>query len=345
MKSIVLTLDYELYGNGSGDVFRHVIIPTDKILKIAGRYNARITFFFEVVEYWKLKKEWERGNSMGYDTNPVAAIEDQLKHAYREGHDIQLHLHPQWVDAVYVNRHWKVNLDEWRLGGYKREGEFSLVHLLEKGKKTLENIIQSIDPGYQCIALRAGGYNIQPSQEIVKAMRAAHLYIDSSIFPGGKECGTLSRYDYSDIPVDAGFWNVGTELEKPGKSGIMELPIVAFPLVRWKKYLTMERIKSLLRNRESAKDAFEAKTGGDKGKWRKIKFFLEEEWQTWDYCLFSKSMHRQFLKAIEKQSDRNVFTLVGHPKSFVSGKGLEYLLGRTRGKYSCITISQFIKSL
>ena len=345
MKSIVLTLDYELYGNGSGDVFKHIIVPTNKILKIAKKYNFHITFFFEVVEYWKLKKEWEQGNSMGYDANPIVAIENQLKHAYQEGHDIQLHLHPQWVDAVYVNDHWKVNLNEWRLGGYTREGDFSLICLLEKGKKTLENIIQPIDPNYQCIALRAGGYNIQPSQEIVKAMRAAHIYVDSSIFPGGKECNMLSNYDYFDIPVDVGFWNVGTELEKMGNTEILELPIVAFPLVRWKKYLTIERIKSLLQNRKSAKDAFEAKTGGEKGKLEKIKFFFEEEWQTWDYCLFSKSMHRQFLKAIEKQNNRNVFTLVGHPKSYVSSKGLEYLLIRTQDKYSYITLSHFIKSL
>ena len=30
MKNIILTLDYELYGNGSGNVFRHIIEPTEK---------------------------------------------------------------------------------------------------------------------------------------------------------------------------------------------------------------------------------------------------------------------------------------------------------------------------
>lgn len=341
-----MTLDYELYGNGSGDVFKHIIAPTDKILELVKNYNIHITFFFEVVEYWKLKEEWERGNNMGYDTNPIVAIEDQLKQAYQEGHDVQLHLHPQWVDAKYVKDHWEVNFNEWRLGGYKREGEFSLVNLLKKGKKTLEDIIQPIDPDYQCIALRAGGYNIHPSQEIVKAMQAVHLYIDSSIFPGGKEDGMLSCYDYSSIPVDVGVWNVGTKLEIMGTSEIIELPIVAFPLVRWKKYLSIERIKSLLQNKKSAKNAFAAKTEREKsGKWGKIKFFFKEEWQTWDYCLFSSSMHWKFLKAIEKQYDRSVFTLVGHPKSFVARKSLKYLLARTQGKYSYTTISQFFKSL
>ena len=51
MKNIILTLDYELYGNGSGNVFRHIIEPTEKILSIAERYNVKITIFFEVIEY------------------------------------------------------------------------------------------------------------------------------------------------------------------------------------------------------------------------------------------------------------------------------------------------------
>ena len=42
MRTLFLTLDYELYGNGSGDVFHHIIEPTDRILKIAEKY---ITYY------------------------------------------------------------------------------------------------------------------------------------------------------------------------------------------------------------------------------------------------------------------------------------------------------------
>lgn len=54
MKTLLFTLDYELYGNGSGDVFKHIIEPTDKILGIVEKYNAKLTIFFEVIEYWKI---------------------------------------------------------------------------------------------------------------------------------------------------------------------------------------------------------------------------------------------------------------------------------------------------
>ena len=335
MKSIILTLDYELYGNGTGDVFKHIIEPTEKILSIARKYNARLTFFFEVIEYWKLKEEWEKGNNMGYVDDPIKAMERQLQSAYKEGHDIQLHLHPQWIDAKYENGQWTVNLNEWRLGDYKKEGEFSLINLLSKGKASIESIIHEIDRNYRCTTLRAGGYNIQPSHEIVKAMKKAGLMIDSSIYPGGKETGSLSNYDYSNISMDLDKWETGSELEKQGHSQIFEYPIVAFPIIRISKYLNIERIKSLLQNKNSAKQAFEAKTSGNnnKGKFQKIKYFFEKEFQTWDFCLFSPKMHKKYLSLIEKQ-DKDIFVLVGHPKSLVSTRGFEFLLQQTHTKFN-----------
>lgn len=349
MKSIIFTLDYELYGNGSGNVYTHIIEPTERILALAGQYKAKITFFVEVVEFWRIEEEWLKGNTMGYSNNPIDDIRKQLQEARKQGHDIQLHIHPQWVDAEYKNGAWSVNLADWRLGGYEKQGEYSLENLLKKGKATLEEWIKPVDANYECIALRAGGYNIQPSGELVNAMQTAGLKIDSSIYPGGKETGTLSNYDYSNIAVDKEYWQTGCELEIEGSSGIYELPIVAFPIKRWKKFASVERIKSLLQNRKSAKDSFEAKTSSGDGKKSskldKIKYFFQDEWQTWDYCLFSKSLHNLFLKKIKKQTKREVFTLVGHPKGYMGGKGFKHLLDKSINSFSFYTITDFYKKV
>ena len=345
MKSLILTLDYELYGNGSGNIYTHIIEPTERILTLFGKYRAKITFFVEVVEFWRIEEEWMKGNKMGYSKNPIDDIKKQLQEARKQGHDIQLHIHPQWVDAKYRDGEWVVNLADWRLGGYSKNGELSLENLLKKGKATLEEWIQPVDAGYKCIALRAGGYNVQPSGELVKAMQTVGLKIDSSIYPGGKETGILSNYDYSNITKDKEFWQTDIELENEGASGIYELPIVAFPIKRWKKFASVERIKSLLQNRKSAKDSFEAKTSNGDGRKssiiEKIKYFFQDEWQTWDYCLFSASLHNHFLKEINKQSHRTIYTLVGHPKSFTSGRGAKYLLDKVYNRFSFKTIREF----
>lgn len=346
MKSLIFTLDYELYGNGSGNVFTHIIEPTKAILGIAEKYNTKLTIYFEVVEYWKLKEEWEKGNCMGYTENPITAMEQQLKCAHSKGHDIQLHIHPQWIDAKWEKSKWTVNYENWCLGGYEGEGEDSMLAIIKRGKETIENIIGK---GYKCTAIRAGGYNAQPSDRIVAAMKKCGLKADSSIVPGAKEVGSLSKYDYSHIKSNIGFWYCTNRLENDSKSetNIIELPIVAFPIIRIQKYLSIERIKSLLQNRKSAKETFQAKTNTKAAINRnklvsKFQFFFETEFQTWDFCLFSKGMHRKFLKEIYNQNDRDVFVLVGHPKSFVSGKGFEFILQQTQNNFQFITTSFFL---
>ncbi|GAP80642.1 polysaccharide deacetylase family protein [Porphyromonas gingivalis] len=342
MKQILFTLDYELYGNGTGNVFEHIIKPTEELLAIARRHGIKYTIFFEVVEYWYLKREWERGNKMGYTEDPISAMEQQLREAYLQGHDVQLHLHPQWIGAVHQDGQWRLDLSNWCLGRYQGGGEYSLLSLLKRGKETIEEIIRPVDPHYSCIALRAGGYNAQPSEEIVRAMRQVGLKVDSSIYPGGFETGVLSNYDYTSVAPGLGHWYVEDRLEYSthGVTDIMELPIVAFPIRRLQKYLSSDRIKALFQNRKSAADTYSAKTANKGGIWGKISYFVELEWQTWDFCLFSKNLHRRFLKRIESQRGRKEFVLVGHPKSYVSGESFNYLIGQLKSSYQFLSMTE-----
>ena len=343
MKKLLVTLDYELYGNGSGDVFKHIIEPTESILAVCNQKNVKVTIFFEVVEYWMLKNEWEKGNTMGYAKNPVEAMENQIIAAYQQGHDVQLHIHPQWVNAVYENGRWNVDFNAWRLGGYKDEGENSIYYLLKKGKETLESIINH--PSYQCTALRAGGYNIQPSREVLNAMCELGLRIDSSVYSGGKETGVLSQYDYSKITNEKGYWYIDKDvlIDEGKKTTLIELPIVAFPLKRIFKFLTIERVKSIFKNRQSAMNSFEAKTSKS-SKLTIIKYFFQYEWQTWDYCLFSNRLHRQYIKKcneLYQQNKRDYFVVIGHPKNLVTTKTLEFLLYHAQqNKYNFQSIKQ-----
>ena len=326
MKHLLLTLDYELYGDGSGNVFEHIIKPTDTILAIAEAHNAHLTIFFEVMEYWRLKEQWELGNRMGYTDNPIEAMETQLQKAYSRGHDVQLHLHPQWANAQWKGDHWVVDNAYWRLSVLSQE---EIEDLLRRGRQTLEDIIGCSQ--YKCDTLRAGGYNVQPSEGIVRAMHNCGFRADSSIYPGGCEQGALSLYDYRSVAADKGMWHCGDSLEtEVAESDITELPIVAFPMMRLKKYMSFDRVRAIWRNRHSATKTFAAKTSvEDRIKPRKLSkllYFFGTESQTWDFCLFSKGMHRSFLRKIRRQADRSFFVLVGHPKSFVSGSSFEFLL-------------------
>lgn len=344
--NLILTLDYELYGDGSGDVFEHMVKPTDKILKICDEHNIKITLFFEVLEYIKLKEQWEAGNSMGYKENPIEAIEKQLQTMALNGHDIQLHVHPQWVNAKWQDDRWVVDLDNWRLGDFKVEQDYSIEDMLRQGKLAIEGIVQKVKPDYKCSILRAGGYNILPSKEVSVAMNKLELTIDSSVYPGGYEQGALSKFDFRNAPIDKDFWQVKPEnfsLES-ASSAILEVPIFSLPQIRLKK-INIQRIKSALQNRSSAFSDLGAKVE-QRSFFQKVWYFFEKESFTWDFCLFNPSLHKTFFKYIQKNlsNKRNTFVLIGHPKGFTGEASLRSLISlASKNNCSFITLESYCK--
>lgn len=347
MKKLLITLDYELFGDGSGNVFKHMIEPTSKILQICDKHNIKTTIFFEVVEYLRLKQEWDNKNSMGYENNPIQAIESQLQEAANNGHDIQLHIHPQWIDAKYKNHKWEVDFSNWRLGGFKQNGGHSLEQLLQEGKSTIENLIRSVTPDYKCIALRAGGYNIMPSDTVYAAMKKTGLKIDSSVFPGGYETSNLSNYDYRHVPVALDYWWGNPEDISKNSSGhqeILEIPIFALPQARWRKVLNYHRLKSMLLNKKSAASSLSKEKIAQKSILDKIRFLRENESFTWDICLFNSRLHSRFLNYIGNhlEEKRNSFVLIGHPKSPLNKAAFLCLIKKINKKrWDFITITQF----
>jgi len=345
--NILLTFDYELYGDGSGDIFKNMVEPTNKILEILDKNSIKSTIFFEVIEYWKIKEQWEKGNNMGYEKNPVKAIEDQLKNAFSNGHDVQLHLHPQWINATWNDGGWIVDNSLWRLGDFEKINDYTLEDLIRDGKKTLVEMFTGINSHYKCHTLRAGGYNIIPSNNILKVMKKLDFICESSVYPGGFEEGTLSRYDYKSIDIKKGFWYIDDDvlLERKYETGMIELPIFALPTTRIRKLLSKNRLISLLSNKKSAITSFSAKAKAEKSLFSKIAYLFRKEYLTWDFCLFSDSMHNRFLAKslkLEKYHNRTTFSVIGHPKNYVNSASLNSIISRTqRLNVSFLTVSEF----
>lgn len=344
MKHLVLTLDYELYGDGSGDVFIHMIEPTNKILAICDQHQVKLTLFFEVLEYIRLKQEWDNGNRMGYTGNPVQAIEQQLQKMALDGHDIQLHVHPQWVNARFVDGTWQVDFDNWRLGDFAVPQAYSIEDMLREGKHTIEALIRTVCPDYQCTILRAGGYNVTPSGPVYQAMVNVGLRVDSSVYPGGFEAGELSRYDFRAAPLNLDCWPALAEdfCQQAADSQVLEVPIFALPQRRLFK-ISPARIRSVLQNRGSASRSLATKTG-KRSLWQKIAFLLEKEAFTWDFCLFGMGLHKRFFRTIARQhANRKLFVLVGHPKGFTVERAFRQMLAYAKKQgFSFITLKDAV---
>ncbi|WP_068471670.1 polysaccharide deacetylase family protein [Saccharicrinis aurantiacus] len=328
--NLLITLDYELFGDGSGDVFTHMINPTNQILKACAEFDIKLTIFVEIIEYLKLKEQWEDDNTMGYSKNPIKAIKNQIRAAAEAGHDIQLHIHPQWINAKYLNDKWHVDFSNWRLGSFKTTNGFGISELIALGKTELEKIVTLVDKDYKCIAIRAGGYNIMPSTDVYKTIEKLGMKVDSSIYSGGIENGKLSSYDYSSISNNIDYWWADkNDIRNASKDKqILEIPIFAMQIPRWKKFFTIEKVLSIINQKKGSVSALTKEKTKNISFAQKVKYLIQKESTPWDICVCSRSLNKHFFKMAENtlSTKRQNIVVVGHPKSLSNKNTFENFL-------------------
>ena len=171
--ALILTNDWELFGDGSGDYFEVQQKPLLEFLDLADAYSAKITLMAEVMQQFAHK---EHGFS-----EIAQAWEQAVLRTISAGSDVQLHIHPQWLDSIRTPESWVLNYDNWVLG--KLEPEI-IYKLLSDGKNYLENIIRSVKPDYNCNIFRAGAYCIEPSKNVVEILTKLNFKVDTSVTKG-----------------------------------------------------------------------------------------------------------------------------------------------------------------
>jgi len=250
---LVLSLDYEIFGSGSGDVRRDMIEPTHRLLTLCNQYGAKVSIMFEVGEYWAMKKAEEAGLlHLGY--SPSQQIEEQIQSSVKYGHDVQLHLHPWWIDATLKEGRWQLCPEYRRIsdlpnGSGSEDDVSSIVGALYQGKRTLETIIKPVCPEYVCRVYRAAMFWGQPSRELIAGMKKVGLSADSSVVKGLYEVSPVPT-DYRQAESATGYWwTCVDDISQSGPTGenIIEFPVYSRfrPYVcnlKWTKlYTTLKR--------------------------------------------------------------------------------------------------------
>ncbi|SHN02885.1 hypothetical protein SAMN04488057_105310 [Cyclobacterium lianum] len=349
---LVLTLDYELYGDGSGSVFDTMIHPTANFLSVCKKHGIKATIFFEVMEYLRMEEEWASGNRMGYEENPVEAIEKQIQQAHLEGHDIQLHIHPHWINARYSDGRWHPDHRYWKLTKVPLTADqdfpIGLEELIARGKAGIESVVRTVDPGYDCNIFRAGGFSLTPSDEIVKVLLKLGFIADSSVIPGAFIENEYYSYDFRHLSLDTPFWMVDRAVERPADTtkGLIEIPIFSKSITRYKKY-DGQRIRIALKNKSSNMVKIKDKVEGRSSLWSKIGFFLEKEHLTWDFCLFSRGKMQQYLRYARSFSRKQPesfypFVLIGHSKEFIYSNTFERFVEANRKNLQFLTLKDTV---
>jgi hypothetical protein len=302
----VLTVDYELFGSGKGDVIKHVIEPTKKMLKVFREHNVKATFFVEQLEVAALLKIGENSSPLSIDFINAKLIKSQITQMVEDGHDIQLHLHPQWYNAYYSDGVWRLNFDWWRFSSlpYRTNecGTPGRLDLLIEGKRYLEEMIKPIKPEYQCTVFRAGGYNLGLDDITKAALLEAGFLMDSSICPGFFSSGPLSNYDYTGwLETDCLSTNLGC--------GVSELPLITINSSFFEK-ISFSRIYSNVMNRK-----YKSISYSNKDKVASPEYPERIKNSNFDFCLSSYSQIFRFVSEA-KCRELDMIILIGHSKDY-----------------------------
>lgn len=188
---LALTHDWELRGDGSGNIEQIQFTPMRKLLEIYGKFAARTTFLPDVMQ----QLAFRRLETTHPELKPLADTWDEhVIDTFRQGHDIQLHAHPQWLSADYQDGHWRLAGD-WSILNYDRETAY---RMLADSREYLENLLRPLDSSYRCLAFRAGALAAAPSEHLFDSLKGLGIRLDVSIAGGLFVNSDHLQIDYRD---------------------------------------------------------------------------------------------------------------------------------------------------
>jgi hypothetical protein len=224
---ILLSLDYELFfGPRTGTVEHCLILPTQQLAQTVERHGARLSLFVDVLYLQRLADEAHRYPRL---QDELGAVQKQLVSLKEAGHDIQLHLHPHWLDSSFDGEQWQIVSSRYKLHDFTAA---AIMAMVRSAKNFLSRLI-----GDTVFAFRAGGWCIQPFDTIAPALLAHDIWLDSTVFAGGISDDKERWFDFSPAPVKD-FWRFSQNPNRENKEGLfIEVPISAMqvsPLLFWR---------------------------------------------------------------------------------------------------------------
>jgi hypothetical protein len=256
--NLLITADYELYLGRSFLSDDEVLFrPTERMMEVCTRLKAPITFFADICSVWAHQ-------NYGLDRY-VQKFEKQLIGAVSSGHDVQLHLHPHWLNSTFENGLWRVNTDKMYLYEFGfGDGPDAAPAIVKRGIEYLQNLLKRANPDYRCHTFRAAGLALQPDErQLLKTLRQNDVLVDTSIAKGLRFNLDTIAIDYSHMPSAANWYmNETSGIETPADSGVFEIPIATFTsglsqrigfLVRRLKAIKMRRGAGLSRSAQQTR--------------------------------------------------------------------------------------------
>ncbi len=222
IKNAIITFDYELFlGKQTGTIKNCVIKPTQLVLEVLRQNHARAIFFVDATWLLFIKKN---------SPDDLKLVSEQLKEIIRIGSSVELHIHPQWINAyVKENSIGFESYANYKLHSFRKEDIFDLF------KASIELLESITREKIRCF--RAGGFCIEPFDQIKPVFEMFEIKYDFSIVPGlYLKSGNPYDFDFSDAPKLL-YYSFQNDVKVPEPLGnFIEVPISTYnnnPLYRF----------------------------------------------------------------------------------------------------------------
>ena len=297
--NIYLTFDYELYFGTTGTAANCILQPTDMLLEIAEKHNVKLVQFVDAGYLIKLDEYRSTFPSLEIDYQLIIS---QLEKLWKDGHDIQLHIHPHWEDCSYSEVGWKMNVSRYMLNNWNDQQIESIVY---RYKKKLEEIT---GPN-QIYAFRAGGWCIQPFNRLKSALYSNEIRLDTSVYSNGHYSSKEYDYDFRNAPIKSK-WKFNDDPLIEDSNGLFtELPICSIynsPLFYWKLFL-LGRLNPY--NHKPLGDGKPVATPGQRKKLLTSFTHNTVSVDGYNAALLNRAFRQQ------QKANKEEMVIIGHPKS------------------------------
>lgn len=229
--NVFLTFDYELFfGSDTGSVQKCMIEPTNWLLEISKKYNAPMTFFVDVGYIIALERQLEMHAILKIDYDLVIG---QIRAMIDSGSDVQLHIHPHWEKSTFDGEKWKiVTQNAYKLADFSPTERERIIRTY---KAKLDEII-----GRKTHTFRAGGWCIQPFDQLEKLFQELEIRYDTSVFPGGRMEAGEYAFDFRHAPRKDRYRFQSDVCVEYEQGFFTEFPIASYrysPLFYWRLYV------------------------------------------------------------------------------------------------------------
>ena len=219
---LVLSQDYELFFHRSGTIEKCLFEPCEALLESARKTGYSITFY---VDAGMLSRMQELAAAVPRLARELDRIRRHVQTLARAGHDIGLHVHPHWEDATWGGEEWSFEGTRYQLR------QFTLTEAAEIVSRYARIVGEA--SGVAPTSYRAGGFCVEPFDNIRTALLGAGIDVDSSVVPRAYLKNSDKGFDFRRVP-SSDWWRFEHSPTIEQRDGrFLEIPVTPLELPAW----------------------------------------------------------------------------------------------------------------